>query len=78
MNIYYIYKIENLVNSKVYIGFTNNPTTRWSDHKKIIKKDKRPLYKSMLKHGVENFSFDVIYCSLDKNHCLEEMEQHQR
>lgn len=76
MNIYYIYKILNNVNNKSYIGFTNNPNNRWIDHKKVHKTDNRPLYKSMRKNGLENFSFEVIFCSTDKNYCLEEMEQY--
>lgn len=30
MQIYYIYKIQNVVNNKIYIGFTSNPNRRWS------------------------------------------------
>lgn len=59
----YIYKITNLINGKVYIGQTsrNNPKTRFYEHLRAYKKSQhRPLYRAMEKHGVENFSFDVL------------------
>ena len=61
----YIYKIENNINNKIYIGKTErvNPITRWKEHIAASKKEKyltRALYKAINKYGVENFTFTVI------------------
>ena len=60
-----IYKIENLVNGKVYIGQSNDIEKRWYDHKRdsfILghKHYEYPLYRAFRKYGIENFSFEVI------------------
>lgn len=62
MEEYVIYKIENLINSKCYIGKSKNVKRRWQDHLRIaLTSDKRhPLYDSMRHHGIENFKFEVI------------------
>lgn len=60
----YIYKITNKVNNKVYIGKTDQlPEVRWKQHKKYFDKKVgyiKPLYLSMQKHGVDNFSFEIL------------------
>lgn len=61
----YIYKITNEINAKIYIGKTEyvNPEKRWKEHLREYKKarcEKRPLYSTMNKHGVEHFRFEVI------------------
>lgn len=61
----YIYKIENQINHKVYIGKTEytNPNRRWTQHKvdsKNPQRNHRALYKAMNKYGIENFTFSVI------------------
>lgn len=71
--IHYIYEIVNTVNSKRYIGYTIDPTRRWKVHRSIVNKKKHntfAIHKAMTKHGMENFSMNVIYCSTDKDHCL--------
>lgn len=63
-----IYKIKNLINGKIYIGQTGNkyPNTRWSAHKLNYKhKKNHPLYNSMNKYGVENFTFEIIERDID-------------
>lgn len=60
-----IYKIENLINGKVYIGQSKEIEKRIRRHKKAVvnKNDKAynyPLYKSIRKYGIENFSFKII------------------
>lgn len=61
----YIYKIENQINHKVYIGKTEytNPNRRWNQHKadsKNPKRNHRALYRAMNKYGIENFTFVVL------------------
>lgn len=60
-----IYKIENLINYKVYIGLSNNIEHRWNKHKSIAfnPKDKGynyPIYRAIRKYGLENFSFEIL------------------
>lgn len=58
---FYIYKITNKVNGKVYIGLTTETVEkRWLNHVRASKKCERHLYKSMRKYGVENFKIEVI------------------
>lgn len=61
-----IYKIENLLNHKIYIGQSRNISQRWKDHRNLYKKDDSPLYRAMRKYGIENFSFKIIEeCPID-------------
>lgn len=65
-----IYKIENLINGKIYIGQSSNIERRWKNHKAnaFNKNDKGydyPLYRAIRKYGLRNFSFEIIEeCSL--------------
>lgn len=66
-----IYKIENLINGKVYIGQSVQLKKRWGVHKAKAKENKRHddnhLYSAMKKYGIENFKYDVIeYCSVEE------------
>ena len=60
----YIYKIENLVNHKVYIGKTlYSIEKRWLEHLKDSqnsKNENRPLYKAMKKYGCDNFFVEEL------------------
>ena len=59
-----IYKIENNINHKVYIGQSKNIEKRWSRHK--IAEDNCSIHQAMKKYGVNNFSFTIIEeCSQD-------------
>ena len=63
-----IYKIENIINGKVYIGMTksNTPNRRWSYHKRDRKRNKNiPLYKAMNKYGIENFNLIVLESEIE-------------
>lgn len=60
-----IYKIENCINHKLYIGKSNNVERRWEDHKRVAfqkenKEYNKALYRAFRKYGLSNFSFDMI------------------
>lgn len=60
-----IYKIENKINGKVYIGQSVNIETRWKDERKRAFNQNAheyeyPLSRAFRKYGLENFSFEVI------------------
>lgn len=80
MSIYTIYCITNLVNSKVYIGYTSKSSEiRFKSHissmncKRNLNKF---LYRAFRKYGIENFICDVLYQSKDKFHITNNMEQY--
>lgn len=60
----YIYQIINKINGKIYIGKTlRTIEDRWKEHcreYKIDRNEKRPLYRAMMKYGVENFEITEI------------------
>lgn len=64
-----IYKIENKINGKIYIGQSNFIERRWTQHKSPYEQERHadfPLYKAFKKYGIENFIFSVIEeCSLN-------------
>lgn len=58
-----IYKIENLVNGKIYIGQSKHIKQRWSEHKKELKANKHAnsyLQRSWNKYGEEKFSHVIL------------------
>lgn len=58
-----IYKIENLVNEKVYIGQAVNISRRWNEHKFHLKNNNhynKHLQNAWNKYGEENFKFEPI------------------
>jgi group I intron endonuclease len=77
-----IYKITNTVNSKIYIGKTIGVLgRRWSQHKDCARNKQKGsrgdsyLYNAMRKHGVENFTVEVIdHALLDEELLGKEME----
>jgi group I intron endonuclease len=60
----FVYKIENILTKKCYIGVTRrkNPQSRWTHHKQKISKGIGcpALQDAVIKHGIENFSFHVL------------------
>ena len=59
----YIYKIDNGINNKIYIGQTSSKINlRWNQHKSAArtKAYSLPLYNAMNKYGIEKFSIHVI------------------
>lgn len=62
MRFFYLYKIMNLFDGKVYIGQSTNPIVRWRRHKSDAKLNNKNnyLYNAIRKYGIQNFSFEII------------------
>lgn len=63
MSEFYIYKIECLLDGKVYIGQTKNKQKRWDEHKYELRRGIHHsihLQRAWSKYGEKNFSFAVI------------------
>lgn len=57
----YIYKWTNKINGKIYIGQTYRLKQRLRSYKCLsVKGVSRILRRSMIKHGIENFMFEII------------------
>lgn len=58
----YIYKIENIINHKIYVGQTtkNKPEQRFKEHIQRSHKPDTFFHEAIHKHGAENFTFSVI------------------
>lgn len=67
--IYSIYKITNLMNNKMYVGFTsqNPPAKRIYSHCSLAN---TAISKAIQKYGKENFKFEVILQGMDRNDVL--------
>lgn len=67
----YVYKITNRINNKCYIGATiqHHYEARWRKHINSLKyKEGCPILKrAMLKHGVENFKFEILIICFDED-----------
>lgn len=71
MKPYYLYKIVNQINSKMYIGITSQPQKRKQRHfSKTGHTSFSILRLAMDKYGRENFTFDII-CIGDKEYILD-------
>lgn len=58
-----IYKITNKMNSKFYIGSSNNIKRRWRHHRSSLKRGTHSnvhLQRAYDKHGLSAFTFEVI------------------
>lgn len=68
MRKFYIYKVTNSINGKIYIGKTGKirPIMRWNEHLAVARKgpkDKKRfqyLHKAINKYGEANFIFEII------------------
>lgn len=59
----FVYRIENRVNNKSYIGLTTNFKQRKIDHFKKLRKNQHPnihLQNSFNKYGESNFKFSIL------------------
>lgn len=63
----YIYKITNRVNGKTYIGCSIDYKKRWQQHIALINKAGGcpALKAAILKHGLQNFNFQVLIVCFD-------------
>lgn len=61
-----IYKITN-PKGKIYIGKSINIEKRFNTYKNLHCKSQRRLYNSLVKHGVENHLFEVIFNCEEKD-----------
>ncbi len=70
---YHIYIIQNLVNLKIYVGFSNDPKLRWSTHLSCAKYGKKnyPIYNAIRKYGKKSFSMYVIESFTNSKEALE-------
>ena len=71
-----IYKCTNNVNNKVYIGYTENFDKRIEEHRTLYKFYNFVFYKAIKKYGWNNFKWEIIYMSKDKEHCKNVMERY--
>ena len=60
-----IYKIENTINHKIYIGCSKHIEKRWQQHIYESVNDKQyqynySIHKAMRKYGIDNFTFECI------------------
>lgn len=62
-----IYKIENKINGKVYIGQSVDVYRRLKKHIWEIENNNGVLYKAFKKYGIENFTYELIEeCGIDE------------
>ena len=72
-----IYKIENLINGKIYIGQTLCLTTRFKSHLSLLRKNRHRnshLQAAFNKYGELNFVFNVV----EKTELLDEHSVNSR
>lgn len=68
----YVYKITNIINSKIYVGITKNYDERIKYHKQRAfqpnhKEYDKVLYKAFRKYGLENFTFELLEQNLTEH-----------
>ncbi len=68
-----IYKITSPT-GRIYIGQSTNIALRWTNYHKLRAKGQVKLYKSLLKYGPENHTYEVLLeCNIES---LNERERH--
>jgi len=73
---FYVYKIENTVNGKLYVGKTKAPASRWAQHKaKARGRHYLPVHQAINKYGADKFTFTIVE-TLDTEEQSFERERH--
>lgn len=67
-----VYTIINRINGKRYVGQSSNMYQRKGDHSSRAHQERKPsehknMYADILKHGTDNFSFEVLLYSESKS-----------
>lgn len=61
---YYVYKITNLINDKIYIGKASDIRKRWNAHKTAARlqdpKDFTIIHRALRKYGFDNFQIEEL------------------
>jgi len=74
---FYLYKITNVLDGKVYIGQTVHIETRWKEHQWAARQNEPSQYvhRAIKKYGIENFVFEVVATciSLDSVNVIEQI-----
>jgi group I intron endonuclease len=77
--VFYIYKIINKINNKIYIGKSINPTKRFKTHINLAinyigKYECAKLYRAIRKYGAEQFHLEIIdsFADEDSSYLAEE------
>jgi group I intron endonuclease len=67
MKLYYVYKITNQLNNKIYIGKSKEGNGRWQEHLRVALGDRSKyknkfyyLHDSIRLHGKDNFTFEIL------------------
>ena len=58
---YYIYKVTNKINGKIYIGQTNNIDRRKKQHLYDNRTNHQAFKRALNKYGIDNFNWEIIY-----------------
>jgi group I intron endonuclease len=75
--IYSIYSAYNVVTKQRYIGFDSHWPKRKTDHKRESEKENNiKFYNAIKKYGWNNFIWEVLYQSKEKDHTLNVMESY--
>jgi group I intron endonuclease len=70
---FYVYKLINLVNRKIYIGKTNSLANRWFQHKSMAKAEKNNrLYNVIRKYTYNAFIMEVLTANENEEFIYEE------
>jgi len=67
---YFLYKVVNSINDKVYIGITNDVKRRFRDHCRPQGSSKSAIRNAINVHGKENFHLQIL-CIGSKEYCVE-------
>jgi group I intron endonuclease len=67
-----IYKLTNKINNKIYIGKSNNLYKRIIIHRGAYYNSL--ICRAIRKYGLNNFEWEVLYQSINRDHTLNVME----